>query len=320
MRTSPAVLRGVFGLSGLLAVAAATPSSAARDAGHYGAHAALERHLASERVRLRAHFDSVLVELEVRETDGLTSGQRRSRGELVSWLREYRDAGAFPLNDLGTTSAVPIFRDSRGVHCAMAYLVLRSGRADLVQDIATTRNTAYVRSLVNDGRLVAWLDSMGLAEAEAARIQPTYAGAPATIERDYVLRSMLLGSLSVGLATANLLKPSDVRGWVGLFAGGYTIVRETQRGQYAAAGGRFAEGSTLVRARRQGDEQIKAFGLVTGSLAVLGSVYALTRPDDVPAAGLSRLTNGVLGNLLLSTTAAPGSGEKITLVGLHRSF
>ncbi|HEX7336720.1 MAG TPA: nuclear transport factor 2 family protein, partial [Gemmatimonadales bacterium] len=71
--------------------------------------------------------------------------------------------------------AMPFFRDSDGVPCAMAYLIDRSGRADLVDRVALTRNNAFIAELADDPDLRAWLDSAGLSVAEAARIQPGYA-------------------------------------------------------------------------------------------------------------------------------------------------
>jgi hypothetical protein len=57
----------------------------------------------------------------------------------------------------------------------MAYLLERSGRRDLVDRIAMTRNNAFIAELANDPALRVWLDSVGVSVTEAARIQPTYA-------------------------------------------------------------------------------------------------------------------------------------------------
>ena len=139
-----------------------------------------ERHRAAEVARLRAHFDSVDAELRSRDVSALTAAQRASRARLIAWLRDYRDAGSFPENDRFATPE-PFFRDHRGVLCAMAYLIGRSGRGDIVDDVARSRNNAYIRELVDDRRLVAWLDSTGLTAAEAGRIQPQYGPPPGGI-------------------------------------------------------------------------------------------------------------------------------------------
>jgi Domain of unknown function (DUF4440) len=127
-----------------------------------------------EVARLRAHFDAVDAELRHAKALQFTSNQRRSRAILIGWLQEYRDAGEFPRNDRFPEIAMPFFRDSHDALCAMAYLIERSGRRDVVDRIASTRNNAFIAELANDTELRGWLDSVGLSVAEAARIQPTY--------------------------------------------------------------------------------------------------------------------------------------------------
>ena len=73
---------------------------------------------------------------------------------------------------------MPFFRDDRGVLCAMAYLIDRSGRRDLVDRVAATRNNAFIAELADDSALRAWLDSVGFSVTEAARVQPSYPPAP----------------------------------------------------------------------------------------------------------------------------------------------
>jgi hypothetical protein len=133
---------------------------------------ALARRL--EVARLRAHFDSVDAELRRAKALRLTPGQRAARAALIGWLQEYRDAGRFPRNDRFPELALPFFRDGNGALCAMAYLIDRSGRRDLVYRIVRTRNNAFIAELADDPALRVWLDSVGVSVAEAARIQPTY--------------------------------------------------------------------------------------------------------------------------------------------------
>ena len=126
-----------------------------------------------EVARLQAHFDSVDAELRHAGGPRLTSSQRVARATLIGWLQEYRNAGEFPRNER-FASPMPIFRDDHGALCAMAYLIDQSGRGDLVDRIAMTRNSAFIAELADDPALRAWLDSVGLSVNEAARIQPTY--------------------------------------------------------------------------------------------------------------------------------------------------
>jgi hypothetical protein len=127
-----------------------------------------------EVARLRAHFDSVDAELRHANELHLIPSQRRARATLIAWLREYRDTGEFPRNDRFPERAMPFFRDGHGTLCAMAYLIQRSGRGDLVDRIALTRNNAFIPALADDPELHVWLYSVGLSGSEAARIQPTY--------------------------------------------------------------------------------------------------------------------------------------------------
>ncbi len=154
------------------------------------------------------------------------------RTQLISWLRDYRNAGKFPENDRFANRAMPFFRDSHGTLCAMAYLVDRSGRGDIVDHIAKTRNNAFIRELTDDPALVAWLNASGLTVDEAARIQPQYGGFPIyvsvpdekRVSANYALLSMGLGGASLGSLGFNFLSPSRASGGIGLTAGVATII------------------------------------------------------------------------------------------------
>ena len=201
-------------------------------AARHGARPADSRdlHRRAEAVRLRAHFDSVDRELRARDASRLSAEQRVMRAKLISWLRDYRNAGIFPENDRFADRAMPFFRDSHGTLCAMAYLVDRSGRTDIVDHIARTRNNAFIRELTDDRTLVAWLETSGLSVDEAARIQPTYGAYPVfvtdqkRVSANYALLSMGLGGTSLGSLAFNLLTPSRTSGGVGLTAGLATII------------------------------------------------------------------------------------------------
>jgi len=114
--------------------------------------------------------------------------------------------------------------------CAMAYLVDRSGRTDIVDQIAKTRNNALIRELTDDRALVAWLDTSGLSVDEAASIQPTYGSYPVVVadqkrvSANYALLSMALGGSSLGSLGFNLFTPSRTSGGVGVAAGVATII------------------------------------------------------------------------------------------------
>jgi len=231
---------------------------------------ASETHLRSEVARLRAHFDSVDTELRTRDVSHLSPEQRANRVKLFGWLKAYRDAGVFPINGRFAGRAVPFFRDTKGTLCAMAYLVDRSGRSDIVDHIAKTRNNAYIRELTDDRKLVAWLAASGLSVAEAARIQPAYDGGtccvigdppPANTNRvsgEYALVSMGLGGSSLGTLGFNMFSPSRTSGAAGLLAGVATIV----------AGASRMDDIT-------GDRRVARANAVVGSLAVIGGLRGM---------------------------------------------
>lgn len=182
------------------------------------AHAA-SRH--PEVRRLQAHFDSVDRELNrpAHPTDPV--GQHARRTQLRAWLRAYRDAAAFPRN-WKHPGATPIFRDDSGALCAVAYLIARSGRSDLVAAIADTRNYAYVRDLAGHAGLRAWLDSVGLSVAEAARIQPAYASGP-SVSFGYVVGTVAADVLAVWSTGVMLASPERKTAWMGAVSGGLAL-------------------------------------------------------------------------------------------------
>jgi hypothetical protein len=182
-----------------------------------------------EVIRLERHFDAVDLELKSRDVSHYTAPQRANRAQLISWLRDYRNAGRFPINDR-FAEPTPFFRDKDGVLCAMAYLIARSGRTDIVDRVSATRNNAYIRELVDDPTLVAWLDSWGLTAAEAARIQPSYGDViiyppeDDYVESDFALAALGLGSLSLATSAVNVIKPSYFSGVLGVLAGTASIL------------------------------------------------------------------------------------------------
>ena len=183
--------------------------------------------------RLRAHFDSVDIELRNVLLDTLRPSQRAGRVQVLAWLREYRNAGRFPDNDRFVAS-VPFFVDHRGVRCAMGELLHRSGRDDIVNDVRRTRNNAYIAELVDDPRLVVWLDSVGLTAGEAGRVQPAYDGlgggnviddtAVPSSPRNYKLASGALGLVSLSTVWLNATRPTGLSKWIGLSTGTASVI------------------------------------------------------------------------------------------------
>jgi len=230
--------------------------------------------------RLRAHFDSVDVELREATVAQLSPSQRAARMQLIAWLRVYRDAGRFPENDQFTT-ATPFFVDHRGVRCAMGELLHRSGRDDIVRDVRGTRNNAYIAELVDDPRLVAWLDSVGLSAAEAARVQPSYDGIGggnviddvviAPSPRNYRLASGALGLASLTTVILNARQPSGLSRWAGLTTGAVAVIT-----------GAIEMGND--RPRTQG---YASANLAVGAMSLVTAAYRVFAPERARGAGTS---------------------------------
>jgi hypothetical protein len=187
----------------------------------------------SEVFRLRAHFDSVVTELSARDVSDLQPAQRAARAELTRTLGGYRDAGVFPHNHDFPGERIPYFRDAHGTLCAMAYLIASTGRRDIVDAIAERRNNAYIPELAADAHLAAWLDSVGLTVAEAARIQPRYEGPPITIVENrqrarHVLPSLALGLPALFTTVVNWRAPRESKTggtlFVGALSGAATLI------------------------------------------------------------------------------------------------
>lgn len=125
--------------------------------------------------RIRAHFDTVLIELAARDVGSLSESQRQNRTSLVATLLAYRDGGLFPHNYDFPYHATPYFVDRKtGVLCAVGHLLASTGRRDIVDRVAQSDNNVKVPALAGDSAFTTWLDEHGLTIEEAARIQPWY--------------------------------------------------------------------------------------------------------------------------------------------------
>jgi hypothetical protein len=188
-----------------------------------------------ERVRIQAHFDSVLGELRARDVSAFTPTQRVKRGQLVEVLSSYRDAGQFPRN-YDRPGLVPTFIDPKtGVRCAVGYLVTWSGRGDIAERVAAANNHVYVAELAGDTAFRHWLNDNGLSLAEAARIQVPYMGEPQQVKQSE-LRTPYLGNApalalsvgAVGLTTLNAMRnlhgQKKILSVAGIAVGGIGIV------------------------------------------------------------------------------------------------
>ena len=281
MRWHPLFLPAAALLAGTLAVSpgAREPLPAGQDI--------MGRRL--EVTRLRAHFDSVDGELHAARTR-LTSEQQAARVTLIGWLREYRNAGQFPRNDR-FPDATPFFRDSQGTLCAMAYLIARSGRRDLVDRVSQTSNNAFIAELADDADLRRWLDSVGLSVAEAGRIQPSYdfpgEADDQGVNSDYALTSILISGASLTTIGLNLVAPSRPSGWAGIVAGSAGVI----------AGAANLDGNN-------GTQTVAVANMIIGGGAVAAGLYRLIghRPGQSEAAVVVPTADGARLGLAVHAT------------------
>jgi len=249
----------------------------------YAAFTTIERRTfeKKETVRLRAHFVAVERELMSQDVSSLTAAQRGARAEQIAQLRRYAARGEFPRNEY-LPGRVPFFRDSRGNLCAMAFLIAASGRGDIVDHVARTRNNAYVPALADEPGLAAWLDRHGLALAEAARIQPTYGGGGGVQDEKpssgYVVATVLAGAVSAVSMTRNARSMDRLighrsEGFLGLAAGSINL----------------ALGLAYVGKESGSQQALGVVNLFVGAGAMILGARALSAKPRTEIAGSGRL-------------------------------
>jgi HEAT repeat protein len=120
---------------------------------------------------LQAHYAGAERELRARDVSALSPEQREVRERLLDDFRAYRERGEFGRNLEDPESRIPSFVDDGGRPCAVANLMLATGERALVEEIAASRNHAWVAELASDRELGRWLERCGFTVEEAARIQ-----------------------------------------------------------------------------------------------------------------------------------------------------
>jgi len=126
-----------------------------------------------EKRRIAHHLRLTEEWLRRKKVDHLSSELRSSRLLHLDHLREYWQRGLFPVNSDFQGTRVPYFKDYRGVSCAVAYLMERSGAQELVDHVVAHDNQVLVSAL-RDGPALDWILQSGLTQEEAATIQPGY--------------------------------------------------------------------------------------------------------------------------------------------------
>lgn len=92
-----------------------------------------------------------------------------SRTRVLDALDRYAAAGVFPHNHDSQTP-VPLFLDTHGTPCAVAFMIMASGRDDLTRAIAADNNQVLLPH-GDDGRVALWAAQNGFTVDELTRIQ-----------------------------------------------------------------------------------------------------------------------------------------------------
>lgn len=126
----------------------------------------------SDKELIQKHLQSVLSVLRTASTLHLNTEQLQNRQQMIAWLDGYRTAGNFPMNYY-RAERIPVFIDEHGTHCAVGYLMMKSGHEEMAQRISRADNYVWVKDLRDTG-VPAWQQASGLSFAELALIQGAY--------------------------------------------------------------------------------------------------------------------------------------------------
>ena len=122
--------------------------------------------------RISMHLNLVVKSLREETSANLDNAQLENREELLEELQLYADAKVFPTNHYHS-ERTPYFIDNFGVHCAVGYLIMKSGHGDLSQQIRKEHNYDYIRDIKTPG-VQEWAVEHGFTLDELAWIQPGY--------------------------------------------------------------------------------------------------------------------------------------------------
>jgi hypothetical protein len=135
------------------------------------------------------------------------------RQQQLERLEEYAAAGEFP-HDYTTAPSLHMFRDDAGRLCAVANLVHRDGRDDLVSATVRDHNDLAVAD-VHDGPMLAWMLTSGLTQEELARIQaPAPMVQRAPTRPQLVARTLEVAKNTVTRAITEAQMKATIRGHV----------------------------------------------------------------------------------------------------------
>lgn len=132
----------------------------------------------TEQEKIQFHLNKAISFLQ-NNSSNFDAKQMENRQYLLNELQQYADLSIFPTNTFHT-KRTPYFVDVFGVHCAVGYMMHRSGNDALVAKIKADHNYDYIANIKTEG-VKEWAEKHGFSMEELKWIQPTY-GATQTYE------------------------------------------------------------------------------------------------------------------------------------------
>lgn len=126
----------------------------------------------NDQQRIRYHLLNVESVLRSKNTEHLSQDQLKNRLKMLDVLYQYALDMQFPVNTYHPHRQ-PYFIDVYGTHCAVGYLVAKSGHGEISKAISEKQNYAYVREIESQ-ELMQWSIDYGFSLDELAWIQPEY--------------------------------------------------------------------------------------------------------------------------------------------------
>jgi hypothetical protein len=107
-----------------------------------------------------------------RSLSSLNETQQQARQRNLQVLNQYWHLRDCPRNYY-IPYRIPVFIDEEGRYCAVAYLMLHSGKKEFCEAVQKTTNNIYIRQIANPS-FNEWQQNSGLTLDELAWIQPGY--------------------------------------------------------------------------------------------------------------------------------------------------
>lgn len=126
----------------------------------------------NEQDLLAFHIQTLQAIFSKRASIHLTPAQKKARWQNLQTLARYAQLRDCPRNYY-VPYRVPVFIDDEGRYCAVAYLMLHSGKKELCEAVQKNSNYIYIRQIKNQ-EFAEWQQNSGLSLDELAWIQPAY--------------------------------------------------------------------------------------------------------------------------------------------------